>query len=370
MKIYKNKIIVDGVESALAVATDSDVGDGALILKQDGAVIGSFTANQKNDSIINIPTNNLSNATATRSGLMSKEDKSKLDSIEKSANNYVHPKSHPATMITQDQAHKFATAEQLKKVDAIPENPKYTDTTYGLADSVNDGLMAAADKVKLNSIEEGAKNYVHPKTHAAIIITQDETHRFVSDTQIANWNAKADTKENIGLGNVTNDAQVKRSEMGVSGGVATLNENGLVPSSQLPSYVDDVIEVASFNALPKAGEVDKIYVILNTNLTYRWSGTQYVEISASLALGETSSTAYAGDKGKANAEAIASIIDGTTTVAKATDAATVNGLTVLTTVPANAKFTDTIYTHPTTHAATMITTDSTHRFVTDAEKSV
>ena len=75
---------------------------------------------------------------------------------------------------------------------------------------------------------------------------------------------------------------------------------GKVPSSQLPSYVDDVEEVATFGDLPEVGEVSKIYVVLNTNLTYRWSGSEYVEISKSLALGETSATAYRGDKGKKN----------------------------------------------------------------------
>jgi hypothetical protein len=73
---------------------------------------------------------------------------------------------------------------------------------------------------------------------------------------------------------------------------------GKVPSTQLPSYVDDVVEVANYAALPVTGETGKIYVTLDTNLTYRWSGTAYVEISASLALGETSSTAYRGDRGK------------------------------------------------------------------------
>ena len=106
------------------------------------------------------------------------------------------------------------------------------------------------------------------------------------------------TKEQLKLENVTNDAQVKRIEMGVAGGVATLGGDGKVPSAQLPSFVDDVIEADSQTAFPKTGEVGKIYVALDTNLTYRWSGSGYVEISQSLALGETSSTAYAGDKGK------------------------------------------------------------------------
>lgn len=56
--------------------------------------------------------------------------------------------------------------------------------------------------------------------------------------------------------------------------------NGTVPSSQLPSYVDDVIEVANLAALPTTGETGKIYVTIDTNKTYRWSGTVYIEISA------------------------------------------------------------------------------------------
>lgn len=73
---------------------------------------------------------------------------------------------------------------------------------------------------------------------------------------------------------------------------------GKIPTSQLPAYVDDVLEYANLAAFPATGETGKIYVALDTNLTYRWSGTAYVEISKSLALGETSSTAYRGDRGK------------------------------------------------------------------------
>lgn len=84
---------------------------------------------------------------------------------------------------------------------------------------------------------------------------------------------------------------------GAANGVASLDQDGLVPAAQLPSYVDDVIEVANFDAMPSVGEANKIYVTLDTNLTYRWTGSVFTEISKSLALGETSSTAYAGDKG-------------------------------------------------------------------------
>lgn len=82
-----------------------------------------------------------------------------------------------------------------------------------------------------------------------------------------------------------------------AGDYATLDGTGKVPQSQLPSYVDDVEEYANFAALPATGE-GKIYITLDDNKTYRWSGTVYVEISASLALGNTSATAYRGDYGE------------------------------------------------------------------------
>lgn len=88
------------------------------------------------------------------------------------------------------------------------------------------------------------------------------------------------------------------NQKGVSGGVAELDENGKVPSSQLPSYVDDVIEATSKSDFPTTGESGKIYVDTTTNLSYRWGGTDYVEISKSLALGENESTAFRGDYGK------------------------------------------------------------------------
>lgn len=85
---------------------------------------------------------------------------------------------------------------------------------------------------------------------------------------------------------------------GVANGVAELGADGRVPTTQLPSYVDDVIEAANFAALPGTGEAGKIYITLDDNKTWRWSGSGYAEISASLALGETLATAYRGDRGK------------------------------------------------------------------------
>lgn len=174
----------------------------------------------------------------------------------------------------------------------------------------------------------------------------------------------------------TDVSAIPAAQKGAAGGVAELDSSGKVPSTQLPSYVDDVLEgyysggkfyKESAHTTVITGEAGKIYVDLATNKTYRWSGTAYAEISASLALGETSSTAYRGDRGKiayehsqaahapANAEANVqsdwSVSDTgsdayiknkpTSLPADGGDADTVSGHTVAVDVPANAVFTDT-----------------------------
>lgn len=95
------------------------------------------------------------------------------------------------------------------------------------------------------------------------------------------------------------DSKLDISLKGTSNGLAELDNEGKVPSSQLPSYVDDVLEFENRNSFPLTGESGKIYVAIDTNLSYRWGGSTYVEIASSLALGETSSTAFRGDYGAA-----------------------------------------------------------------------
>ena len=169
---------------------------------------------------------------------------------------------------------------------------------------------------------------------------------------------------------------IPASQKGTANGVAELDAAGKVPSSQLPSFVDDVLEYDSQTGFPETGEDGKIYVAKDTNKTYRWSGTTYVEIAGGVALGETASTAYRGDRGKtayehsqaphapANAEANvqadwnesdtgsdAFIKNKPTSMpANGGNAATVGGHTVEADVPANAVFTDTTY-NPATQSA-------------------
>ena len=85
---------------------------------------------------------------------------------------------------------------------------------------------------------------------------------------------------------------------GAANGVCPLGSDSKIPNAYLPSYVDDVLEYDTLSNFPKTGEAGKIYVAKDTNKTYRWSGTQYTEISSSLAIGETTGTAYDGGKGK------------------------------------------------------------------------
>ena len=137
--------------------------------------------------------------------------------------------------------------------------------------------------------------------------SDDETVAATAKAVKAVMTAVSELDTTIGDGFVKK-TQLASATSGDVVGVATLDENGMVPSAQLPSYVDDVIEckvatdkasatLASDNSAitPETG---KIYVDVDTNKTYRWSGSQYTEISESLALGETAATAFAGDKGK------------------------------------------------------------------------
>ena len=126
------------------------------------------------------------------------------------------------------------------------------------------------------------------------------------------------TKEQLGLANVENKSSsqirseitkenvtnalgytpVDENKVGAANGVASLDSSGRIPASQIPGGFDNIKEYNNLKAFPTTGEEGKIYVAKDTNLTYRWTGTQYVEISPSLALGETSKTAYRGDRGK------------------------------------------------------------------------
>lgn len=176
-------------------------------------------------------------------------------------------------------------------------------------------------------------------------------------TKESSWILIGDTSE------LNNKVQEFIDSKGAPNGLASLNESGIIPSAQLPSYVDDVIEVDTFSNLPGTGESGKIYIVQDTNLTYRWSGTGYVEISKSLALGETSSTAYPGDKGKATTDKLNKTSDkvvvGPTTVNPSTDKIVLKYQTHFTSTNSDSEDSHIINAATTSQAGVMSSADKT-----------
>ena len=195
-------------------------------------------------------------------------------------------------------------------VRVIPSKQSRVLNTAGI--DTNTLYLNGTGSVEVSALNGNAKNpflnggsgtEVHVPTTLAEL-SDDSTHRLVTDTEKATWNN-----------------MLPSTAKGASNGVAELDSNGKVPSSQLPSYVDDVVEgyyktdndrfyeESTFTTLidPVAG---KSWVDIPTNKSYRWTGSVYTRVDEGVQIGETADTAYAGNKGKANADAIAAIKDG------------------------------------------------------------
>lgn len=227
--------------------------------------------------------------------------------------------------------------------------------TFPEATETVKGLLSAADKAQLNALQANLNSKVDKVTGKSLLADSEieklaglpnstELTNSIATAKAAGDNAQSDlnahkqnksnphevTKAQVGLGNVTNDAQVKRSEMGVANGVATLDADGKVPASQLPSYVDDIIDVYATYSKSDTGVLSNVTLYLDAAHTqlvigeagkiyqnvadgepqyqFRWTGTIFSQTGASsLILGEVTGTAYDGAKGKANADNIAKI---------------------------------------------------------------
>lgn len=205
-------------------------------------------------------------------------------------------------------------------------NNIYMDIRIANATASMDGLMSKEDYVELNTTIPGQIEDLKEADSNLSNRIDDLDDKI--DKEIADREAEIDRIENkfdgvtdaledalqkeiedrkAGDTTITNSLNAFISTKGQPGGLAELDSTGKVPAAQLPSYVDDVLEYSTKAQFPQTGETGKIYVAKDTNLTYRWTGTQYLEISQSLALGETPSTAYPGDKGKANRDALNSM---------------------------------------------------------------
>lgn len=194
---------------------------------------------------------------------------------------------------------------QLKNLDKDILETKYVQEkdvkdTYTATDE--NPISGKGVSVAVNTLQQdinGKSNIGHKHTKSEItdfptsMTPTAHTHddRYYTESEI-------DTKLN---------SKLNTSLKGSANGLAELDSNGKVLSSQLPSFVDDIIEgylsggkfyKESAHTTEITGETGKIYIDLTTNKTYRWSGSAFVVVSETLALGETSSTAYRGDRGK------------------------------------------------------------------------
>lgn len=203
--------------------------------------------------------------------------------------------------ITVEDGTKLSLADAeklyLKKADA--------DTTYLPLHGTADKATKLANQVKINgvlfdgskdiTVEDATKLPLHGKadTAGAADTAAEATHAAAADTAtklaaaVTINGVDFDGSKAITINAVDATPRIAASEKGAVNGVATLDAAGKVPAAQLPSYVDDVKEFENKAAFPETGEADKIYVDIDTGSIYRWSGTQYIQINASVASADT-----------------------------------------------------------------------------------
>lgn len=148
-----------------------------------------------------------------------------------------------------------------------------TPITINNASSTVPGLMSAEDKEKFDSFFSGTEEGINLDVIWNTIGTKKSDSAVQATTL---WG---------GIDEVQDELNTFKNEKGKNGGLAPLDETGLIPSEHLPSYVDDVKEFSTLSAFPEKGESGKIYVTADTNLIYRWVVTDvetgagnYIEI--------------------------------------------------------------------------------------------
>lgn len=198
-------------------------------------------------------------------------------------------------------------------VDYNPSTHEFTIKPATIPDVAKNTVEGYYDATTNKFYEDSAFTTEMETVGDRIYIDKTSNATFRYDTTDARYESLSGTDTTYAFREGTADGAFQVQESGSAWqsipvhNVATLDASGKVPSSQLPSFVDDVKEGYLYNGkfyedsahtteIP--AEAGKIYTDLSTNKTYRWGGTAYVEISESLALGETSSTAYRGDRGK------------------------------------------------------------------------
>lgn len=318
----KGNIVID---TALSTTSTNPVQNKVIATKVNTIdnAIALISEQVNNIPIITVDT--VWNATSNNPA-SSKAIESTISPIRTTANsarsiaNAAIPKSYiDDTMPENPVATRVPSTKLLGTVSAVANTAKSTaDSAMTAANSAGLVANAAIPKSWIDSSIDGTETSNNSVPGSKAIVDYVKTHRAAINTSLKTVTGRLDTietwKNTIGT-------------KGAANGVAGLDSTGKVPSSQLPSYVDDVIDVVSFvTSNPTSGmtignvyynsatkklftatsatagvtsdpEAGKIYVSIANNKTYRWSGSIMTEISASLALGTTSSTAFRGDYG-------------------------------------------------------------------------
>lgn len=236
-----------------------------------GGAVGQILKNTGDGTVQWEDPTSYPNATATTAGLMSPEDKTKLNGIASGANNYVHP-SHDAHdlgfyKVTIDNQGHVTNTSLVTKTDIKGLGLTSQDISIGDASSSSSGLMSASDKAKLDGIASGANNYTHPsytaKSSGLYKVTVDSTGHVSATSAVS--------KEDItALGIPGQDTNTWTAFKGASSTVA--GTSGYVPG-------------------PSAGSTDRYF---------RSDGTWAVPPNTTYAVATTSTAGLmsAGDKTK------------------------------------------------------------------------
>ena len=302
-----------------SVGTYSDIAttypnpeDGWTVNVKDTNYTYRFTGN----NWIPISANAIPKATQSVDGLLSKEDKVSYDD----ANNKKHTHSNKSiidtitsALTTNWNAAYTHISDSIKHITAN-ERTLWNSVSNKVDQISGKGLSTedytTTEKTKLTGIEAEANKYIHPPSHPSTMIAEDSTHRFATDTEKATWNGK------------------------------------LAPSGD-GSNLTNSFSQASTRANLSSGET----ISISLGKLMKW----FVDLKI---------VAFSGSYSDLSDKPVIP----TSLPASGGNAATVNGHTVELDVPANAKFTDTVYTHPSSHSPSIIAQNTSNRFVTDSEK--
>ena len=338
-----DKVKLDGIEEGANNYTLPDKLPASMITEDESRKFITFDEKTKLDNLYTKDqidqqiTSATPEASVDKAGLLSAADKIKLDSIEIGANKYVLPKTLPASIMTEDEEHRFTTdtekASYADKYTKVEVNTLISNATPLASHTVN-GLMRSTDKVKLDGIEEGANNYTLPDELPASMITEDETHQFVTSTDKTVYADKFTKAE-------TRDAIAKATP------IVTTGTAGLMSAAD-KAKLDGIAANANKYVLPSTLPASMITEDVNHRFVTDQDKSDYADKYTKVEV-----------EGLINAAKPEIVTKEAAGLMSASDKAKLDG------IAANANK----YVLPKTLPATMITEDKDHRFVTDLEKT-